>query len=161
MRRVIHREDLRAEAAPSPAVTTVVSGVCEVVDLRAESADDVQSDRMVHVAEGQVSSKYTMSSEVETDSDFRLAWLFVEGWRAKIRKAGDVVEKARWEWRVDDLLAKNKERRESIPEIVTKVPSVLKRSNRNVVSQGRSGSQKSQRVWWPDDGSTSERMGNR
>lgn len=142
-------------------MTTVVSGVCEVVDLRAESADDVQSDRMVHVAEGQVSSKYTMSSEVETDSDFRLAWLFVEGWRAKIRKAGDVVEKARWEWRVDDLLAKNKERRESIPEIVTKVPSVLKRSNRNVVSHGRSGSQKSRRVWWPDDGSTSERMGNR
>ncbi|KAH6857026.1 hypothetical protein B0I37DRAFT_369020 [Chaetomium sp. MPI-CAGE-AT-0009] len=27
--------------------------------------------------------------------------MWVEGWRARLRKGGDVVEKARWEWRLD------------------------------------------------------------
>lgn len=35
------------------------------------------------------------------ESVFRLAWLFVEGWRHELRKAGDMIEKARWEWEID------------------------------------------------------------
>ncbi len=37
----------------------------------------------------------------EAAGDARLAWRWVEGWRARLRKGGDVVEKARWEWRVE------------------------------------------------------------
>lgn len=29
------------------------------------------------------------------NEDFKIAWLWVEGWRARFRGAGDVVEKAR------------------------------------------------------------------
>ncbi|KAF5523328.1 hypothetical protein CGCA056_v005754 [Colletotrichum aenigma] len=39
--------------------------------------------------------------EPSGESVFRLAWLFVEGWRQKLRKAGDMIEKARWEWEID------------------------------------------------------------
>jgi hypothetical protein len=35
-----------------------------------------------------------------------LAWLWVEGWRARLRVSGDIVEKARWEWRMDDLIGR-------------------------------------------------------
>lgn len=42
--------------------------------------------------------------EVRSDSDLRLPWLWVEGWRSRLRRAGDEVEKVRWEgkmeWRV-------------------------------------------------------------
>lgn len=38
---------------------------------------------------------------IEAVGDARLAWRWVEGWRARLRKGGDVVEKARWEWRLD------------------------------------------------------------
>lgn len=37
----------------------------------------------------------------EAVGDARLAWRWAEGWRARLRKGGDVVEKARWEWRLD------------------------------------------------------------
>ncbi|KAK1590345.1 uncharacterized protein LY79DRAFT_516181, partial [Colletotrichum navitas] len=36
--------------------------------------------------------------EPSGESVFRLAWLFVEGWRHKLQKAGDTVERSRWEW---------------------------------------------------------------
>ncbi|KAK1978399.1 hypothetical protein LZ30DRAFT_784200 [Colletotrichum cereale] len=39
------------------------------------------------------------------ESVFRLAWLFVEGWRHGLRKAGDTVERGRWEWELDGALA--------------------------------------------------------
>lgn len=130
--------------------------VIQLVDLRAETSDDVHADRTVQVAEGKVSSVYTINSEVERDSEFRLAWLWVEGWRAKIRKSGDVVEKARWEWRVDDLLAASRIKGASarIPDIVVGHPSVLKKvgtNNSNSTTRRQdSGSRKS--VRWPDQG---------
>lgn len=37
----------------------------------------------------------------EAVGDARLAWQWIEGWRARLRRGGDVVEKARWEWRLD------------------------------------------------------------
>ncbi len=37
----------------------------------------------------------------EAVGDVRLAWRWVEGWRARLRKGVDVVERGRWEWRVD------------------------------------------------------------
>jgi hypothetical protein len=38
------------------------------------------------------------------DNQHRLAWLWAEGWRNRLRRAGDVVEKTRWEWKVDDVV---------------------------------------------------------
>ncbi|GJC94611.1 hypothetical protein ColKHC_03437 [Colletotrichum higginsianum] len=38
-------------------------------------------------------------------SAFRLAWVFVEGWRHRLRKAGDAVERSRWEWELDGTAA--------------------------------------------------------
>lgn len=36
------------------------------------------------------------------DSVARIAWLWAEGWRARLRGGGDVVERARWEWKLED-----------------------------------------------------------
>jgi len=33
--------------------------------------------------------------EKEVQGEYRLAWLWVEGWRARLRSAGDVVERSR------------------------------------------------------------------
>ncbi|KAL0944916.1 uncharacterized protein CTRU02_202803 [Colletotrichum truncatum] len=41
--------------------------------------------------------------EPSGESVYRLAWLFVEGWRHKLQKAGDMVEKSRWEWEIDGV----------------------------------------------------------
>lgn len=55
------------------------------------------------------------------DGDFRLAWIWVQGWRERLRKSGDMVEKARWEWRLDDAVMR---RPNAIPVIVARVPGV-------------------------------------
>ncbi|KAL1846154.1 hypothetical protein Daus18300_014343 [Diaporthe australafricana] len=95
---------------------------------------------MVNVAEGRV----------EPGSDFRLAWLWVEGWRAQLRKGGDTVERSRWEWRVDDLLRKSQdnEARNQIPDIVARLPGVLRKSTIRNRSR-RHGTKKS--VHWPEE----------
>lgn len=52
--------------------------------------------------------------------DLRLPWIWVEGWRARLRMSGDVVEKSRWEWRMDDkpgMRVVNK-----VPLIVATIP---------------------------------------
>lgn len=106
--------------------------VVELVDLHSESANDTRSERKVQMAVandvGRASCETTITPEVAPGSDFRLAWLMVEGWRAKLRKAGDFVERARWEWKLDDLLAESRARRASIPDIVAGVPSSMKGS---------------------------------
>ena len=33
----------------------------------------------------------------EAKEEFRLAWMWVEGWRARLRRAGDIVEKERYD----------------------------------------------------------------
>lgn len=38
----------------------------------------------------------------QVQGDLRLPWIWVEGWRARLRMSGDVVEKCRWEWKMDD-----------------------------------------------------------
>ncbi|TEA11065.1 hypothetical protein C8034_v007938 [Colletotrichum sidae] len=40
-------------------------------------------------------------AEPSGESVCRLAWLFVEGWRQRLRKAGDGIERSRWEWEID------------------------------------------------------------
>ena len=34
----------------------------------------------------------------EAKDEFRLAWLWVEGWRAQLRMGGDIIEKERRVW---------------------------------------------------------------
>ena len=58
------------------------------------------------------------AQQPERGSDFRLAWLWVEGWRARLRKSGDVVERNRWEWRLNDAMR----RPNRVPLIVAKTP---------------------------------------
>ncbi|KAK3933829.1 hypothetical protein QBC46DRAFT_275019, partial [Diplogelasinospora grovesii] len=53
--------------------------------------------------------------------DLKLAWLWLEGRRAELRKGGDIVEKSRWEWRLDDRLRGQNR----IPVIVATVPGGL------------------------------------
>ncbi len=36
--------------------------------------------------------------EVRVQGDFKLAWLWVEGWRARLRAGGDLVEKCRYDF---------------------------------------------------------------
>lgn len=143
-------EDTKQKQRPGPVARPRLRKVVQTIDLRAEPADDVHSDRMVSVAEGRVSSAYTINQEVESDSEFRLAWLWVEGWRAQLRKGGDTVERARWEWRVDDLLRKSRENkaRNNIPDIVARLPGALRKSS-NYNKRRRRGTGKS--VHWPED----------
>lgn len=103
-----------------------------MVDLCAETADDVHRDRMVSTAEGKVSSVYTTKPQVGSESEFRLAWLWVEGWRAQLRKGGDTVERARWGWKVEeDLVGKSKDNqaRNTVPDIVARQPGALRKSS--------------------------------
>lgn len=142
--------DLRRTAAETTtttaaAGTTVVSRVTQLADLAVENADDTVAERVVYVAtERQHGRSRSLATAVisssssrrrsapllpERDSEFRLAWLWVEGWRAKLRKGGDVVEKARWEWRVEDLLGASRRRAmTSVPDIVATVPSSMKKT---------------------------------
>ncbi|KAK2028396.1 hypothetical protein LX32DRAFT_694125 [Colletotrichum zoysiae] len=39
------------------------------------------------------------------ESVFRLAWVFVEGWRHRLQKAGDTIERSRWEWELGGVTA--------------------------------------------------------
>ncbi|KAK4032154.1 hypothetical protein C8A01DRAFT_41402 [Parachaetomium inaequale] len=57
----------------------------------------------------------------EAVGDVRLAWRWVEGWRARLRKGGDVVEKARWEWRLDRQVRVP----DTVPVVVGKEPEVV------------------------------------
>ncbi|KAK2042463.1 hypothetical protein LZ31DRAFT_470321 [Colletotrichum somersetense] len=43
--------------------------------------------------------------EPSGESVFRLAWLFVEGWRHRLQKAGDTIERSRWEWELGGVTA--------------------------------------------------------
>lgn len=135
--------DLRGEAL-RPTVRSVV----QLVDLGAESAADTQAERLVQVAAGRVrSSQSTLTAEVAPDSEFRLAWLRVEGWRAQLRKGGDVVERARWAWKMEDLVAVGaRARRASIPDIVACVPSSMKGSVRRRSGGGGGGGNHSNAV---------------
>jgi len=65
------------------------------------------------------------AAAVQGEDAFRLAWLWVEGWRAQLRKGGDIVEANRWEWRIDGLTTG----RNRVPSICVKRvpgPSALK-----------------------------------
>ena len=53
--------------------------------------------------------------------DAKLAWQWVEGWRARLRKGGDVVEKARWEWKLDRQMREPN----NVPVVVVSVPEVV------------------------------------
>ncbi len=58
-------------------------------------------------------------------------WLWAEGWRQRLRKSGDIVEKSRWEWRVDDVVGRGRGGRggrddKAIPHIVARLPTALK-----------------------------------
>jgi hypothetical protein len=129
-----------------------LSKVVQTIELGAETADDVHSDRMVNVAEGRVSAAYMINPEVGSDSELRLAWLWVEGWRARLRKGGDTVERARWEWRVDDLLRKSRDTKagkgDNIPDIVARLPGALRKSSHHIKTR-RHGTRK--KVHWPDE----------
>ena len=70
-----------------------------------------------------------------TEGPYRLPWLWVEGWRERLRKSGDVVEMARWEFRLDDVLRG----RNDVPVIVaTPGPrdSVLRLPSAGVLEDG-------------------------
>jgi hypothetical protein len=38
--------------------------------------------------------------KLEAKGEHRLAWIWVEGWRARLRTSGDVVERERYKWRL-------------------------------------------------------------
>ncbi|KAK3290536.1 uncharacterized protein B0H64DRAFT_452680 [Chaetomium fimeti] len=59
----------------------------------------------------------------EAVGEARLAWMWVEGWRARLRKGGDVVEKARWEWRLDS--PEEVSVSESVPIVMVGEPEIV------------------------------------
>lgn len=164
MRRVVRSMDLRTAHAHQT-LKPKVRRVVRLVDLRAESADDVHADRTVQSARGSIWSQDAISAEVEGGSEFRLAWMWVEGWRAQLRKAGDLVEKERWEWRVDDILGHRRGCKTagggsldsvSVGSVRIKTTTTTTTVNRNLDSAARNdcddndGTRK--RVRWKDSG---------
>lgn len=86
-----------------------------MVDLCAESAaDTTHSGQRARTADGR------LTTEVEPGSAFRLAWLRMEGWRAQLRKGGDLVERARRESKMEDSMAASasRARRTTVSEAV-------------------------------------------
>ena len=88
--------------------------VTEVVNI--EHVETMDDDRQSTRTRSPDSAQATLIVKGE----FSQAWFWVEGWRAQLRKSGDVVEKARWEWRLEDLLRKPN----SVPGIIAKTPGV-------------------------------------
>jgi hypothetical protein len=35
------------------------------------------------------------TSEIKAEGEFKMAWIWVEGWRARLRAGGDLVEKCK------------------------------------------------------------------
>jgi len=82
--------------------------------------DGATSDVTLQSCAGYTQPQGGKRTYTEAAGDFRLAWLWAEGWRARLRMSGDIVEKARWEWRMDDLIG----RPNKVPLIVATVPGV-------------------------------------
>lgn len=163
----MHSKDLRTAQAHESSARPKVRRVVRLADLRAESADDVHVDYTVQTARDMESPREAaaIKPEVQGNSEFRLAWLWVEGWRAQLRKAGDLVEKERWEWRVDDLLlgegqGRNIARRPEMVSAGSVHGRLATRVNRNLDSTARdecnggdgNGNGPRKRVRWQDSG---------
>lgn len=109
-----------------------VHSIMAEVDVDDDSDDD-------HAEEEDATDQATTSSTTATSSlgrsvqqrpeyseavgDARLAWQWVEGWRARLRRGGDLVEQARWEWRLDHQIG----RPDAVPgvHVTVGVPEVL------------------------------------
>jgi hypothetical protein len=52
---------------------------------------------VVYVGFGDVVEEEEEMERYEVKGDFKMAWTWVEGWRARLRAGGDVVERGRWE----------------------------------------------------------------
>jgi hypothetical protein len=72
----------------------------------------------------QSSTRCKKGNYTEAVGEARLAWQWVEGWRARLRKGGDMIEEARWEWRLEDRLPRlpfEAEKTGKMPSAVTVV----------------------------------------
>ncbi|KAK4655314.1 hypothetical protein QC762_300860 [Podospora pseudocomata] len=85
------------------------------------------------------------NGEVEKGSELRLPWLWVQGWRARLQKAGDEIERVRWEGRLENHVVRGREegrqRRECREErgeerhevVVKRLPAGMSKARRGVV----------------------------
>ncbi len=90
-----------AEQGP-PSVRSITSDV--PVD---EAGSDSESDTLVGL---------DRPAPTEAANEFRYAWLWAEGWRARLRKCGDIIEKHRWEGRLEERMG----RENNVPIIVAR-----------------------------------------
>lgn len=85
------------------------------------------------------------NGEVEKGSELRLPWLWVQGWRARLQKARDEIERVRWEGRLENHVVRGREegrqRRECREErgeerhevVVKRLPAGMSKARRGVV----------------------------
>jgi hypothetical protein len=57
-----------------------------------------RSRRRAGTLERSVSMRDELMRGGASAQDYKMAFLFVEGWRSRLRQAGDLVERERWEW---------------------------------------------------------------
>ena len=90
----------------------VKQGLPSVRSIRSELAvDDASSD-----SESETVVGLGRPAPTEAANEFRYAWLWAEGWRARLRKCGDIIEKQRWEGRLEDSMG----RENKVPIIVAR-----------------------------------------
>ncbi|KAK3323276.1 hypothetical protein B0T19DRAFT_462756 [Cercophora scortea] len=97
----------RAETAAHPHEDRLrVLSITTEVHIDDDDDDDDTNSAVTGSAPHLLRKAKKKENNAEVMGDLRLPWLWVEGWRARLRGGGDIVEKARWEWRVDDHLSR-------------------------------------------------------
>ena len=46
----------------------------------------------------EVGERVEKGQDVQVQREYKMAWLWVEGWRARLRAGGDLVEKCRYDF---------------------------------------------------------------
>ena len=67
-----------------------MEGVVRKADVRTVAVEELEVEEVEAIEEKE--------RDAEAREEFRLAWMWVEGWRGRLRGAGDIIEKARYDW---------------------------------------------------------------
>ncbi|KAK4208269.1 hypothetical protein QBC37DRAFT_80083 [Rhypophila decipiens] len=95
-------------------------------EIHCHSTGELTNHHCKHTTTSSYEGISNSSTKNKVEGDLRLPWMWVEGWRARLRMSGDVVEKSRWEWRMHDSHPGSRQQRAGT--VVSQIPSVVSMS---------------------------------